>query len=67
MKLSEIRKDARESLKGKWSKAAKITLAYIAINFAIGFIQGLVGEESFIYDIVDYAHLIINIPLSFEY
>lgn len=65
MKLSEIRKEAREILNGKWGKSAIITLAFISISFAIGLVQGYIGEESPIYDIIDLVFLIINIPLSF--
>lgn len=64
MKLSEIRKEAREALSGKWGKAACITLAFMVISFVVGFVQKLVGEESIIYDIIDLVYVIINIPLS---
>lgn len=65
MKTSELRKEARETLKGKWVKAICITLAFMAITFAIGYIQGLVGKENPLYDIIDLAYAIISIPLSF--
>lgn len=60
---SDFRADARRKLDGKWGKAACITLAYIAIFFVIGFIQGLCSEamESLISLIVT----IIEIPLGF--
>ena len=65
MPPSEIRREARESLKGKWGKAALITLAFLAFSMLIGFVQGIVGEETILYSILDVAFLIINIPLSF--
>lgn len=65
MKSSEIRKEARESLSGKWGKAACITLTFLVISFAVGFLQGLVGEESAFYDLIDLAYGIISIPISF--
>lgn len=65
MKISEIRKDAREALAGKWGKAACITLVFLAISLIITYVQKLVGEESIIYDILDLVYFIINIPLSF--
>ena len=42
MLTSEIRREARESLKGKWGKAVCITLVFMAISMIIGFIQGFV-------------------------
>jgi len=65
MPPSEIRKEARESLKGKWGKAACIILAFLAISMLMGFVQGFINEESIIYTILEVAYLIINIPLSF--
>lgn len=65
MTASEIRKEAREVLKGKWGKAICILLAYVLITFAVGFVEGLVGEGSFIYTIIDLAFLVISVPISF--
>lgn len=65
MPPSEIRRDAREALRGKWGKAVGIVLAYMLISFIVGFVQGLVGEESILYSIIDLAYLIISVPLSF--
>jgi uncharacterized membrane protein len=53
MPTSEIRKEAREALKGNWKKAILITLAFMAISFAIGFFQGLVGEGTLLYNIIN--------------
>lgn len=65
MPPSEIRKDAREALRGKWGKAVCIVLVYFVFTFAIGFIQGLFKKGSAIYTIIDLAFLVISIPLSF--
>ena len=65
MPASEIRKNARESLTGKWGKGVCITLAYLLISFIIGFIQGLFKEGSITYLIIELAYLVISIPISF--
>lgn len=65
MPASEIRKDAREALKGKWGKAVCIILVYLALSFVVGFIQGLFKVGSAIYTIINLAYVIISIPLSF--
>lgn len=65
MPPSEIRKEAREALKGKWGKAALITLAFLAISMLMGFIQGFLEEGSVFYYVLDAVYLLLNIPLSF--
>ena len=65
MPPSEIRKEARESLKGKWKKAVLITLAFLAVSMLMGVVQGFINEDSIIYDIVEIVYVIINVPLSF--
>lgn len=65
MPPSEIRKEAREALRGKWGKAVCIILAYTAFAFIIGLIEGLVREGTALYTIIDLAYLVISIPLSF--
>lgn len=67
MNSSNFRAEARNNLKGKWGKAACITLAYIAISFVISFIEGLFPEDSAITGIVSIAFSIIQIPLSFGF
>lgn len=59
MTSSELRANARESLKGKWGKAALITLVYAIINWVISFILGLIP---FIGGILS---AIISLPISF--
>ncbi|MBQ2835905.1 MAG: DUF975 family protein [Clostridia bacterium] len=67
MKLSEIRKEARGALTGKWGKGVCIVLAYLVIAFSIGFITGLFGEESVVGTILSIVELIITVPLSFGF
>lgn len=65
MPPSEIRKEARESLTGKWGKAVRIILAYFIISFAMGFIEGIVGEDSVLALLLRLAYFIISVPMSF--
>lgn len=65
MPPSEIRKEARASLKGNWRKAISITLVFFAISSIFGFAQGFFEEDSIIYNILDLVFLVISIPLSF--
>lgn len=65
MPASEIRKDAREALRGKWGKAVCIILVYLALSFIVGLVKGLVGKGNILYTIIDLAYLVISIPLSF--
>lgn len=62
---SDFRLAARRKLDGKWGKAALITLAYAFIFFLLGFIQGLLGEDTFIGQLFNIAQFIINVPLAF--
>lgn len=65
MPPSEIRKEARESLRGNWGKAVGIVLAYMLISFIVGFVEGLASEGTILYSIIDLAYAIISVPLSF--
>ena len=65
MSATDIRKDARVHLTGKWGKGAFITLCYFLLEFAIGFISGLLEENSTISFIISIIQLIISIPISF--
>ena len=65
MKLSEIRREAREALTGKWSKGVCILLAYLLITFAIGFVIGFFSGNSFLSLLLTIAQLVISVPLSF--
>lgn len=59
MTSSDLRKNARESLSGKWGKAALITLIFVVINWAIGFVLG------FIPFIGGILVTIISLPISY--
>lgn len=65
MILSDIRKQARESLTGKWGKSALIILIYFLFSFALGFIKSLVEDISFLSFVVEIGSAIITIPISF--
>ena len=64
MKASEIRRQAREALRGKWGKSVCITLAYIVIVFIILLITELFESGSVIKTIVQIIQIFINVPLS---
>lgn len=59
MVSSELRVKARESLKGKWGKAALLTLCYVIIVGVISFLL------AFIPVIGPIANAIISVPISF--
>ena len=63
MKFSEIRKDARNSLKGKWGTGALIILLSIIIESALFGLVSLFSESSFS-SILSLVVLIIIVPLS---
>lgn len=65
MKLSEVRKEAREALTGRWGKGVSIVLAFFLVEFAIGFITGLFEEGSILSLVMAIIQTIISIPLSF--
>lgn len=69
MPASEIRKDAREALIGKWGKGVCILLAYLLISFAEGFVQGIFenicGKQSALVSLISLAFTIINTPIAF--
>lgn len=63
MVSSDFRKDAREKLTGKWSKAALITLAYFAVFYVINLL--LEHTSGFANLVVSILNLLIEIPLGF--
>lgn len=65
MPPSELRKEAREALSGKWGKGICIILAYLLITFAIGFVEGLFENNSLLFLLIEIAVLLITVPLSF--
>lgn len=62
---SDFRAEARRKLEGKWGKVAVITLAYMALFFVFGFIEGLFEEGSLIQSVISLAVAIIEVPLAF--
>lgn len=68
MKASEIRKEARESLKGKWLKAACIYLIFYILTFIIGQLSGKVAAifPDLYYSVLNYLfYYIPYVPLFF--
>lgn len=59
MVASELRANARESLQGKWGKAALLTLCYGLITFVINFVL------AFIPVIGSLVAFVISLPISF--
>lgn len=64
MKAYEVRKQAREALKGKWGKAVLITLAYVGLILMFSFIAGKFEENSLVYNIIEIVTAILQVPLS---
>ena len=62
---SDFRAEARRRLSGKWGKAVCLTLAYLAVFFVIGFIEGLFPES--MEDIFSIVSTVIEVPLSFGF
>lgn len=65
MNSSDFRSEARKKLEGKWGKVAVITLAYVALFFVLGFIEGLFKEGSVIQSIWAIAVTVVEVPLAF--
>lgn len=65
MPPSELRKEARESLAGKWEKGILIVLAYLLPSLVVGIIKYFVEKGTPLYYIIRIAFLIISIALSF--
>ena len=62
---SDFRTEARRKLNGKWGTAVCIVLASLLISFAIGFVQGIFPEDSFISSLVSIAATVIEVPIQF--
>ncbi len=61
MVSSELRANAREALRGKWGKAALLTLCYFVIVFGISFLLNLIPV------IGPIAQFIISAPIGFGF
>lgn len=59
MTSSQLRTSAREALKGKWGKAALITLIYIIVTYVIGFVLAFIPVFGRI------ALWVVSLPLSY--
>lgn len=64
MKISEVKRSAREALAGKWSKGVFILLAYLLIEFVIGIISGICGNVPVLSLLLSLAQIIISVPIS---
>ena len=66
MPPSEIKKNAREALRGKWGIAISILLIYWAFSFLIAILESMFKNFSpAIYTIISFAYYLISIPLHF--
>ena len=65
MVATNIRKEARESLKGKWVKAIIMLLIDAIIIGIIAGIENAIDDNSIIKTIITIAEIIIQIPLAF--
>ena len=64
MTCSEIRKEARTSLAGKWGKGALITLVFVIIEFILSYISEKTEGNSTLNFIINIITIIISAPLS---
>lgn len=62
---SDFRAEARRKLDGKWGEVALTILAYLAVFFLLGFVQGLFEENSYMHSLVSLGTTVIQIPLTF--
>ncbi len=71
MTISELKKDAREKLKGRWGSAICMYIAYslfiFLIGFVSGFLDGIFGKNSVITFGLQILLIIICLPLTFGF
>ena len=66
MTATNTRKEARESLTGKWGKAVLIVFVYGLISFLIQVIlEYSKDSEGLLYNIVSITQFIITVPISY--
>ena len=65
MVATNIRKEARESLKGKWGKAIAILFIEAIIIGIISGIEGALKDNSIIKPIISILEVVIQVPLAF--
>lgn len=64
MVATNIRREARESLAGKWGKGVLIVLAQAVILFIISLILRIVGDNNILSNIVSLILFLLEVPLS---
>lgn len=67
MTATNTRKEARESLAGKWGKGALITLVYAIFTSIISYIAKNFENNSMLNLIISIIVLIIDVPISFGF
>lgn len=67
MTATNTRKEARESLAGKWGKGALITLVYAIFTSIISYIEKNFENNSTLSLIISIIVLIIDVPISFGF
>ena len=68
MPPSEIRREAREALRGKWGKAILLLFAFSVFYFALGFIGPILGAISpALFFLLQIGILIFTLPFSFGF
>lgn len=65
MIAAEIRKTARESLTGRWGKAALLVLVFNLIMFAISFVGGILSSIPLLGSFVSIGLLVVEVPIMF--
>ena len=60
---SETRKQARESLKGKWGVVVLITLIFLGYSFLVGLLSAI----PFLGFLVSIAAIVIDIPIIYGF
>ena len=62
---TDTRKMARESLSGKWGKAALITFCYVLLEYAFSLLANLTENITILNIIFSIGLLLISVPLSY--
>ena len=65
MKSNEVRKEARETLQGKWGKGVAIIIAFLTISFIFSYLTGFFEENSILAFSLSLTKVMFSVPLSF--